>query len=159
MKQTWNKGRHGQRRLTTLLNTQKITRGVLTKTVESMFCSHRLQNTDQGKDLVMTVDRHLETATWCLVAVRKANKTWGSVNRGTEHRSQQITACPGTKGCCDHTWSTACCFGYPVTGTWQNLGTKEANENMSLRAGLYNWEHHFDTGKPTVKKSCLEKSI
>lgn len=63
MKQTWNKGRHGQRRLTTLLNTQKITRGVLTKTVESMFCSHRLQNTDQGKDLVMTVDRHLETAT------------------------------------------------------------------------------------------------
>lgn len=53
----------------------------MTKTVESMFCSHYLQDTDQGKDLVMTVDRHLKTATSRLVVVRKANKTWGSVNR------------------------------------------------------------------------------
>lgn len=36
---------------------------MLTKAVESMFCSHNLQNTDQGKDLVVTVDRQLKTAT------------------------------------------------------------------------------------------------
>lgn len=54
---------------------------MLTKTVESMFCSHNLQDPDQGKDLMMTVDRHLKTATLRLVVVRKANKTWGSVNR------------------------------------------------------------------------------
>lgn len=36
---------------------------MLTKAVKIMFCSHNLQNTDQGKDLVITVDRHLKTAT------------------------------------------------------------------------------------------------
>ena len=40
-----------------------------------------------------------------------------------------------------------------------SVGTKEANKNMSLGAGPYNWEHHSDTGKPMVKKRCLAKSI
>lgn len=34
-----------------------------------------------------------------------------------------------------------------------------SEQNMSLGAGLYHWEHHSHTGKPTVKRSSLTKSI
>lgn len=40
----------------------------------------------------------------------ESKQTWGSVNRGTEHRFQQITA-PGTKGCYAHTKALPAALG------------------------------------------------